>query len=62
MAGVHIAPEMQLDGSRLSTAYACELLGIEPWISAMSIMGGLMGGPEGASIGVVANAMSQRAG
>jgi len=59
MMGVHIAPEMQLDGSRLSTALACELLGIEPWISAMSMMGGLCGGPEGAAIGAVANALAQ---
>lgn len=59
MMGVHVAPEMQLDPTRLNNAYACEVLGIEPWISAMSMMGGLCGGPEGAAIGVVANCLSQ---
>ena len=59
MAGVHIAPEQKIDNSRISTALACERLGVTPWASAMSMMGGLAGGPGGAAMCATANMLAQ---
>lgn len=59
MIGIHIMPEQKLDWDRLNTAYICERLGITPWSSAMSMVGGLCGGPGGAAMGVVANLLAQ---
>ena len=59
MMGVHIAPEQKLDWCRLQSALACEDMGVTPWASAMSLMGGLAGGPGGAAMCATANLLAQ---
>lgn len=57
--GVHIAPEQKLDYGRLQSAIACEDLGVTPWASSMSMVGGLAGGPGGAAMCATANMLAQ---
>lgn len=59
MMGVHIAPEQKIDFSRLQSAMLCEDLGVTPWASAMSMVGGLAGGPGGAAMCATANMLAQ---
>ena len=59
MIGVHIAPEQKIDNSRLKASYICEELGVSPWASAMSMMGGLAGGPGGTAMCLTANLLAQ---
>ena len=59
MMGVHIAPEQKLDWGRLQSAAVCEDLGVTPWASAMSMVGGLAGGPGGAAMCTLANMLAQ---
>lgn len=59
MMGVHITPEQKVDWSRLKAALICEDLGVTPWASAMSMMGGLAGGPGGAAMCATANMLAQ---
>jgi len=59
MMGVHIAPEQKIDYSRLHAAMLCEDLGVAPWASAMSMMGGLAGGPGGSAMCATANMLAQ---
>ena len=59
MMGVHIAPEQKIDFGRLQSAIACEDLGVTPWASAMSMVGGLAGGPGGAAMCATANMLAQ---
>lgn len=59
MMGVHIAPEQKLDWTRLQSALICEDLGVTPWASAMSMVGGLAGGPGGAAMCATANMLAQ---
>ena len=57
--GVHIAPEQKIDNSRLKASFLCETLGVAPWASAMSMMGGLAGGPGGTAMCLTANMLAQ---
>lgn len=59
MMGVHIAPEQKIDFGRLQSAMLCEDLGVTPWASAMSMVGGLAGGPGGAAMCATANMLAQ---
>lgn len=59
MFGVHIVPEQKLGWGVLNNAAVCRMMGIMPWVSAMSTVGGLCGGPGGAAMGVVANLLAQ---
>lgn len=59
LVGIHIMPEQKVDWERLNIAYALEELGVVPWSSAMSVMGGLAGGPGGAAMCCVANLLAQ---
>jgi hypothetical protein len=59
--GIHIMPEQKIDWSRLVTAYFAEQNGYIPWTSAMSVIGGLCGGPAGAAIGLLGNLLGQLA-
>lgn len=59
MMGVHIAPEQKIDRNRFTSALACEDLGVTPWASAMSMVGGLAGGPGGAAMCTMANMLAQ---
>lgn len=59
MMGVHIAPEQKIDFGRLQSAMLCEDLGVTPWASAMSMVGGLAGGPGGAAMCATANLLAQ---
>ncbi|MBI3976998.1 MAG: monomethylamine:corrinoid methyltransferase [Chloroflexi bacterium] len=59
--GIHIMPEQKIDWTRLLTAYFAEQNGFVPWTSAMSTIGGLCGGPEGAAVGLMANMLGQLA-
>ena len=59
MMGVHIAPEQKIDRNRFTAALACEDLGVTPWASAMSMVGGLAGGPGGAAMCTMANMLAQ---
>ncbi|MBI3978570.1 MAG: monomethylamine:corrinoid methyltransferase [Chloroflexi bacterium] len=59
--GIHIMPEQKIDWSRLLTAYFAEQNGFVPWTSAMSVIGGLCGGPAGTAIGLLANLLGQLA-
>lgn len=59
MIGIHIVPEQKLDWERLNLSVLCQELGISPWISAMSVLGGLAGGPVGVAIAVTANFIEQ---
>lgn len=59
MMGVHIAPEQKIDFSRLQSALLCEDLGVTPWASAMSMVGGLAGCPGGAAMCATANLLAQ---
>lgn len=59
MVGIHIAPELKIDEGRLICAQAVELMDLVPWTSAMSMVGGLCGGPGGAAMGAVANLLAQ---
>lgn len=59
MMGVHIAPEQKIDFGRLQSAMLCEDLGVTPWASAMSMVGGLAGGPGGAAMCCTANLLAQ---
>lgn len=57
--GIHIIPEMKLDWERLNLSTLCQELGIAPWVSAMSFLGGLGGGPAGVAIVLLANFLAQ---
>ena len=57
--GVHIAPEQKIDTGRFKSALICQELGVNPWASAMSMMGGLAGGPGGAAMCVTANLLAE---
>ena len=59
MMGVHIAPEQKIDNGRLLNALIAEDLNVTPWCSAMSMMGGLAGGPGGAAMCATANMLAQ---
>lgn len=59
MVGIHIMPEQKLDFERLNIAYQLEQMGVVPWTSAMSLVGGLCGGAEGAAVGAIANVLAQ---
>lgn len=59
MMGVHIAPEQKIDYGRLLSANVCQDLGVNPWASAMSMVGGLAGGPGGAAMCATANMLAQ---
>lgn len=59
MIGIHVIPEQKLDWERLNLTTLCHELGISPWTSAMSILGGLAGGPAGVSVCVLANLIAQ---
>ncbi len=59
MIGIHVIPEQKLDWERLNLTTLCHGLGISPWTSAMSILGGLAGGPAGVAVCVLANFLSQ---
>ena len=59
MMGVHIAPEQKIDNARILNAMIAEDLGVTPWCSAMSMMGGLAGGPGGAAMCATANMLAQ---
>ena len=59
MVGIHIMPELKINWEKLNIALAFETLGITPWTSAMSMVGGLCGGPGGAAMGAVANLLAQ---
>ncbi|WP_418791281.1 monomethylamine:corrinoid methyltransferase [Phosphitispora sp. TUW77] len=59
MIGIHIIPEQRIDWTRLNLACICEERGIEPWTSAMTMLGGLCGGPEGTAVGMIANYLGQ---
>lgn len=59
MMGVHIAPEQKIDWGRLQSAMECEDMGVTPWASAMSMVGGLAGGPGGAAMCATANMLAQ---
>lgn len=59
MIGIHIVPEQKLDWERLNLTALCHGVGVSPWTSAMSILGGLAGGPAGVSICVLANLIAQ---
>lgn len=59
MFGIHIMPEQKLDWDRLNTAYTLQRLNVMPWSSAMSMVGGLAGGPGGAAMCCVANLLAQ---
>ena len=59
MVGIHIIPEQKINWERLNIAYTCETLGIMRWTSAMSMVGGLCGGPGGAAMGAIANLLAQ---
>lgn len=57
--GIHVIPEQKLDWERLNLTTLCHELGISPWTSAMSILGGLGGGPAGVAVCVLANFIAQ---
>lgn len=59
MIGIHIVPEQKIDWERLNLSVLCLELGISPWVSAMSVLGGLTGGPVGVAIAVTANFIEQ---
>ncbi len=59
MIGIHIVPEQKIDWERLNLITLCQELGISPWVSAMSVLGGLTGGPVGVAIAVTANFIEQ---
>lgn len=59
MIGIHIVPEQKLDWERLNLTTLCHEIGISPWTSAMSILGGLAGGPAGVAVCVLANLIAQ---
>ncbi len=59
MIGVHIIPEQKINWERLNLSTLCQELGIAPWISAMSMLGGLAGGSVGVAIAVTANFIEQ---
>lgn len=59
MIGIHIVPEQKIDWERLNLSTLCQELGISPWVSAMSVLGGLTGGPVGVAIAVTANFIEQ---
>lgn len=59
MIGIHIIPEQKLDWERLNLTTLCHEIGISPWTSAMSILGGLAGGPAGVAVCVLANFLAQ---
>lgn len=59
MMGVHITPEQKIDYGRFMSALACEDMGVTPWASAMSMVGGLAGGPGGAAMCTLANMLAQ---
>ncbi len=59
MIGIHIIPEQKINWERLNLATICRELGVAPWISAMSMLGGLAGGSVGVAIAVTANFIEQ---
>lgn len=59
MVGIHIIPEQKIDWTRLNLAQAIQERGISPWTSAMSLLGGLGGGPAGVAVIMMANFIGQ---
>ncbi len=57
--GVHIIPEQKVDWSRLILAQFCQLRGIQPWQSSMSLIGGLCRNAGETAIALVANGLGQ---
>ncbi|MBM3132545.1 MAG: monomethylamine:corrinoid methyltransferase [Chloroflexi bacterium] len=57
--GVHIIPEQKIDWSRLILSQFCQERGIQPWQSAMSLIGGLCRNPGETAITMVANLLGQ---
>lgn len=61
MVGIHIMPEQKIDWTRINLAAIAEECGIHPWVSAMSLFGGLSGGAAGTAICLTANFLAQLA-
>ena len=59
--GVHIIPEQKLNWNQLLMAQFCRERGIQPWQSAMSMLGGLCRNAAEAAVGIVANMLGQLA-
>lgn len=55
----HILPEQKVDLEKFNISFVCEQRGISPEVTAMSLLGGLCGGPTGAAIGCIANLLAQ---
>lgn len=59
LVGIHIIPDQKIDWVRLNLSAFLEDRGISPWTSAMTMVGGLCGGPEGTAVGLMANLLAQ---
>ena len=57
--GVHIIPEMKISWSQFVLAKFCQVRGIQPWQSSMSMIGGLCRNAADASVGLTANLLGQ---
>ncbi len=57
--GVHIIPEMKISWSQFVLAHYCQLRGIQPWQSSMSMIGGLCRNAADAAVGLTANLLGQ---
>jgi len=57
--GVHIIPEMKISWSQLVLAQFCQVRGIQPWQSSMSMIGGLCRNAADAAVGLTANLLGQ---
>lgn len=57
--GVHIIPEQKIDWARLVLSQFCQDRGIQPWQSAMSMIGGLCRDAADTAVGMVANMLGQ---
>ena len=57
--GVHIIPEMKISWSQLVLAQFCQVRGIQPWQSSMSMIGGLCRNAQDTAVGLTANLLGQ---
>lgn len=57
--GVHIIPEMKISWSQFVLAQFCQVRGIQPWQSSMSMIGGLCRNAADAAVGLTANLLGQ---
>ncbi len=57
--GVHIIPEMKISWSQLVLANYCQVRGIQPWQSSMSMIGGLCRNAADAAVGLTTNLLGQ---